>query len=77
MDFGTGALGVTPAHSMVDWQMALEENLPIIKVINEDGKIYEGFGDYSGSDVLAAKEKVVSRLREAGLMIKEETFNIL
>ena len=75
MDFGTGALGVTPAHSMVDWQMALEENLPIIKVINEDGKIYEGFGDYSGLDVLAAREKVVSRLREAGLMIKEETFN--
>ena len=75
MDFGTGALGVTPAHSMVDWQMALEENLPIIKVIDEDGKIYEGFGDYSGLSVLDAREKIVSRLREAGLMIKEETFN--
>ncbi len=75
MDFGTGALGVTPAHSMVDWQMALDENLPIVKVIDEDGKIYDGFGDYSGLNVLEAREKIVSRLRENGLMIKEETFS--
>ncbi len=75
MDFGTGALGVTPAHSMVDWQMAQEENLSVIKVINEDAKIYEGFGDYSGLDVLQAREKVVSRLRERGLMIEEKVFS--
>lgn len=75
MDFGTGALGVTPAHSMVDWQMALEENLPIIKVINDDGKIYEGFGEYSGLDVLSAREKIVAQLKERGLLIEEKTFN--
>lgn len=75
MDFGTGALGVTPAHSMVDWQMALEENLPIVKVINGDGNINEGFGDYSGLSVLDAREKLVQKLRDNNLMIKEEVFN--
>ena len=74
-DFGTGALGVTPAHSMIDWQMAQENNLPIIKVINEQGLIREEFGDYSGLDVLAAREKIVTELEAAGLLIKEEEIN--
>jgi valyl-tRNA synthetase len=41
MDFGTGALGVTPAHSLVDWQMAQKEDLKMIKVISEDANIKE------------------------------------
>ncbi|NTU98445.1 valine--tRNA ligase [Candidatus Falkowbacteria bacterium] len=71
-DFGTGALGVTPAHSMVDWKMAKEQDLPIIKVINEDGNIHEGFGEFSGKSALEARELVAQRLREAGLMESEE-----
>ncbi|MEA1936925.1 MAG: valine--tRNA ligase [Patescibacteria group bacterium] len=73
MDFGTGALGVTPAHSMADWQMAEENNLEIIKVINEDGKIRNGFGDYSGKPVLEAREMIVKRLKENGLLKTSET----
>lgn len=72
MDFGTGALGVTPAHSMVDWQIAQEEKLPLIKVINEDGKIADGFGDYSGLSALEAREKIVEQLKTDGLMEKED-----
>ena len=71
-DFGTGALGVTPAHSMVDWQMAQTNNLAIIKVINEDAMIREGFGVYSGLTVERAREMIVAALDEAGLMEKEE-----
>lgn len=71
-EFGTGALGVTPAHSMVDWQMAEENGLEIIKVINEDGKIREGFGEFSGKTVLEAREIAVEKLRGAGLLEKEE-----
>ncbi len=70
--FGTGALGVTPAHSMVDWQMAQSNNLPIIKVINEDGLIRPGFGAYSGLKTGEARELIVARLKEQGLMEKEE-----
>lgn len=74
MDFGTGALGVTPAHSMVDWQMAQANDLPIIKVINEEAKIKEGFGRYSGMNVLEARDLIVANLKEAGLLEKEEEF---
>jgi valyl-tRNA synthetase len=71
-DFGSGALGVTPAHSMVDWQMAKDHNLEIKKVINEEAKIREGFGDFSGLSTLAAREKIVQSLKDRGLLIKEE-----
>ncbi|MFH1523319.1 MAG: valine--tRNA ligase [Patescibacteria group bacterium] len=70
--FGTGALGVTPAHSIVDWQLAEENNLDIIKVIDEDGKIRDGFGKYSGQDVIRAREMVAKELQKKGLLIKEE-----
>jgi len=71
-DFGTGALGVTPAHSMVDWQMAQVNNLPIIKVIDEDALIRDGFGVYSGLTVDKARKMIVDSLNESGLMEKEE-----
>ncbi|MBI4994711.1 class I tRNA ligase family protein [Candidatus Peregrinibacteria bacterium] len=72
MNFGTGALGVTPAHSIVDWQMARLNNLEIIKVIDEDGKITENFGEYSGKNVLEARELIVEKLKSQGLLEKEE-----
>jgi len=75
MDFGAGALGVTPGHSAVDWQMAQANGLDIIKVIGEDAKIKPGFGKFSGLSVLEAREMVVSKLREQGLIEKEEEFN--
>ena len=72
MKFGTGALGVTPAHSMVDWQMAEKNNLKIVKVIGEDGKIKDGFGPYSSKKVTEAREMIVEQLRSSGLLEKEE-----
>ncbi|MCK5319972.1 valine--tRNA ligase [Candidatus Parcubacteria bacterium] len=74
MKFGTGALGVTPAHSAIDWQMAQENDLKIVKVINEDGKINKNFGEFSGKTVLAAREMIVEKLKEQGLIEKEEDF---
>ena len=72
MKFGTGALGVTPAHSLVDYKMAQENDLPVIKVIGEDGKMTKEAVQYAGLPVLSAREKVVEALRRAGLMEKEE-----
>ncbi|MFA6897381.1 MAG: valine--tRNA ligase [Patescibacteria group bacterium] len=73
MAFGTGALGVTPAHSMADWQMAAENDLPNIKVIGEDGKMTAEAGkDYEGLTTLEAREKIVRYFREQGLMEKED-----
>jgi len=70
--FGTGALGVTPAHSIVDYQMSQKYDLEMIKVIDESAKIHEGFGEYSGLSAAQAREKIVEKLREAGLMEKED-----
>ncbi|PIT94489.1 valine--tRNA ligase, partial [Candidatus Falkowbacteria bacterium CG10_big_fil_rev_8_21_14_0_10_39_9] len=72
IEFGTGALGVTPAHSMVDWQMAEKNNLEIKKVINEDGQIYNTNTPYDGLDVLAARKQIVEQLKSQGLLEKEE-----
>jgi len=68
MNFGTGALGVTPAHSMIDWKMAEENNLEIIKVIGEDGKIKDGFGKYSSKLVQEAREMIIENLRKNNLL---------
>ncbi len=70
--FGTGALGVTPAHSMIDAKMAEVNNLKIIKVIDEDANIREGFQEYSGKTALEARKMIVEKLRAAELLEKEE-----
>lgn len=72
--FGTGALGVTPAHSMVDYQMAINNDLEIISLINEEGKIKERFGGFSGMTVAEARKTVVEKLKEADLLEKEEDY---
>jgi len=74
MGFGTGALGVTPAHSMVDWQMAQSNALPLIKVIDEDANILPGFGRFSGLSAIEARAAIVAELKENGLLEKEEEF---
>ncbi len=72
MDFGTGALGVTPAHSMLDWQMAQKFKLEVKKVIDEDGKIVEGLGKFSRHSVQDAREMIVKCLKKSNLFEKEE-----
>lgn len=74
MAFGTGALGVTPAHSAVDFKMGRENGLSLFKVIGEDGKMTEEAGSqFAGLTTLEARLKVVELLRVANLMQKEET----
>lgn len=72
MNFGTGALGVTPAHSMIDSQMADKNNLETIKVIDEDGNIASGFGKFSGQKAITARKMIVEELQAQGLIEKEE-----
>ncbi len=69
--FGTGALGVTPAHSMVDSQIAVANDLPVIKVINEQGLIREGFGEFSGLSAEEARVKIVEQLKNNNLLEAE------
>ncbi len=76
--FGTGALGVTPAHSAVDFAMyekqkAAGDPIGIIPVIGTDGKMTTEAGtEYAGRSVEEAREKFVKWLRDQGLLEKEE-----
>lgn len=75
MDFGTGALGVTPAHSMIDWKMAEENNLDINKVVDENGNIHQGFDRFSGLNTIEARELIIKELKNKGLLIEEKEFD--
>lgn len=72
--FGTGALGVTPAHAAVDYDMyQRNKQIGIIPVIGKDGRMLPAAGAaYEGLMVEEAREKFVDWLREQGLMISEE-----
>ncbi len=72
-EFGTGALGVTPAHSMIDWEMAERHNLPKDKiVINEKSRMTVGDERILGKKVTEAREMIVEWLKSEGLLEKEE-----
>ena len=72
-EFGTGALGVTPMHSMIDWEMADRHNLPKVQVINEFAKMMIGDERIMGKKTTEAREVIVEWLRSEGLLEKEET----
>lgn len=77
-NFGTGALGVTPAHSAVDFTMyekqkAKNDPIGIVPVIGTDGKMTEEAGkEYAGLSVEEAREKFVAWLKSQSLLEKEE-----
>ncbi len=72
-EFGTGALGVTPAHSHTDADIAERNKLPSIQVINEHVRMTENAGPLvAGLKTLEAREKIVIWLRENDLLQKEE-----
>ncbi len=72
-DFGTGALGVTPAHSKIDWEIKDRHGLPSKQVINEYAKMYGLENEeLNGKKVSDARVYVVDWLKENNLLIKEE-----
>ncbi len=71
-EFGTGALGVTPAHSMIDWEMGQKNNLPVVQVIDEKARMMVGGENLLGKKVTEAREVIVEWLKSEGLLEKEE-----
>lgn len=72
LEFGTGAVKITPAHDPNDFEVGLRHNLPVIRVINDDGTMNEYAGKYNGMDALECRAKVVEELKAAGLLEKVE-----
>jgi len=71
-EFGTGALGVTPAHSIIDWEIAQRHNLPVKQVINEYAKMTCGMPGVVDTKTTVAREAVVAWLKENNLLIEEK-----
>jgi valyl-tRNA synthetase len=70
--FGTGAVKVTPAHDMADSDIGQRHKLPVIKVINEVGKIINTGTEFDGLKIAEAREKIVAKLTELNLIKKVE-----
>lgn len=72
-NFGTGAVGITPAHSMVDYDIyAKNKDIGLIQVIGQTGKMTDKAGVYKDLTVNEAREKIVSWLEEENLLISAE-----
>ena len=72
MEYGTGAVKMTPAHDPNDFEVGKRHNLPIIRVMNDDGTMNENAGKYQGMTREACREAIVNELKELGLLVKIE-----
>ncbi len=67
-EMGSGAMTITPAHSFADFALAQKYGFEIHQIINEEGKLTDAAGSLKGMDVAKAREKVVEKLQEKGLV---------
>ncbi|MES2732593.1 MAG: valine--tRNA ligase [Bacteroidota bacterium] len=73
-DFGTGALKVTPAHDLNDYELGIKHNLPVIDILNDDGTLNEKAQRYIGEDRFAVRKKIAKDLDEAGYLEKIDDY---
>lgn len=73
-EFGTGVLKITPAHDANDYDIGLRHNLEIIDIFNEDATLNEKAQLFIGVDRFEARKLIVEKLKEEGLLEKEEDY---
>lgn len=73
-EFGTGALKVTPAHDINDYNLGLKHNLEVVDTLNDDGTLSAAAQVFVGEDRFRARKKVVAALHEQGLLVKEQEY---
>ncbi len=75
VEFGTGALKITPGHDQNDFEIGRKHGLEEISVIGEDGRMNEAAGpEYAGLTIPEAQERIVAALREDGSLSAEEPY---
>jgi len=72
MEFGTGALKVTPAHDINDYNLGLKHNLPVIDVLNPNGTMSKAAQFYVGEDRFVVRNKIYKELEKLGNLVKIE-----
>ncbi|MFN4284664.1 MAG: valine--tRNA ligase [Lacibacter sp.] len=74
MQFGTGALKVTPAHDMNDYQLGQKHNLAVVDIFNDDGTLNEAAEILVGEDRFDARKKIIPMLEAAGHLVTTEDY---
>ncbi len=74
IEFGTGALKITPAHDFNDFEIGLKHDLQQIKVIDEEGRMNENASRYRGLDRFECRRKIVDDLEKDGILLKTEDY---
>ena len=74
MEFGTGALKVTPAHDTNDNALGQKHGLEVIDILNEDGTLSEAAAMFVGEDRFIVRKKIVEALKESGNFVKQEDY---
>jgi valyl-tRNA synthetase len=75
-EFGTGAVKVTPAHDLNDFEIAKRHGLQSINIFDENGTLIESAGRYAGLDRYEARKRVIIDLKKQGLLEKEEAYEL-
>lgn len=73
-DFGTGALKITPGHSLLDYAIGQDHGLEILHAVGKDGKITDLDSDLAGLRVAEARDKAAEKLQTLGLIAKAEEY---
>lgn len=70
LEFGTGAVKITPAHDPNDFEVGMRHSLPMPRVLNDDGTVNELGGKYQGLDRFEARKAIIKDLEEQNLLVK-------
>jgi valyl-tRNA synthetase len=74
MEFGTGALKITPAHDVNDYEIGIKHQLETINILNDDGTLSEAAGFYIGMDRFDAREEIIKELDKRGQLVKVQDY---
>jgi len=77
IEFGTGAVKITPAHDFNDFEMSRRHNLPALKIMGQNAVMNENAGEFKGLDRFKARKKVIEGLEGLGLLKKVEDYKIM
>ena len=72
MEFGTGVVKITPAHDPNDFEVGLRHNLPVVRVMNDDGTMNAQAGKYEGLDRYECRKRLVEELKAGGYLVNIE-----
>ncbi len=75
MEFGTGALKITPAHDINDYEIGYKHNLESIDIFNDNGTLNENAQLFVGKDRFDVRKEIIPALEEAGNLVKIEDYN--